>query len=285
MSEVDSASAAHEPRTLLRVPSAGILACAAVVLALLVASWIVAARASSQRALVLEIERQGGDVTIWSAGPDWFARRISRDWQNGIGSLCEISGGMEFSDRELAWAASANSGNLIHLDLRQTEITDAGLVHVRGFPRLTRLDLASTNISGSGLRDLLPVETLKVLDLEKTDVNDDTIDCLVAFPNVETLTLSSTAVSDEGLQQVGRMSRVRVLRLDSTRITDEGLAGLSGLSSLQSLSLISNRISDDGLKHLAGFLSLETLMLGGTDVTQDGVEELKRSLPRCRIFR
>jgi Leucine-rich repeat (LRR) protein len=47
--------------------------------------------------------------------------------------------------------------NLLELDLSQTQITDAGLEHLKGLPDLTRLSLRGTDVTDAGL------ERLKVL--------------------------------------------------------------------------------------------------------------------------
>jgi hypothetical protein len=50
------------------------------------------------------------------------------------------------------------------LNLSSTQITDAGLVHVKGLTRLTKLNLSSTQVTDAGIQQLK--QSLPKLDVQ-----------------------------------------------------------------------------------------------------------------------
>jgi hypothetical protein len=70
-----------------------------------------------------------------------------------------------------------------------------------------------------------------------------------------------------------------------TEITDAGLEHLKGLSALQTLYLNDTKVTDTGLACLKGLTRLSNLNFAGTKVIEAGAQELKKALPKVRIFR
>jgi Leucine-rich repeat (LRR) protein len=54
----------------------------------------------------------------------------------------------------------------------QTKITDAGLKHLAGLPKLEILNLQGTQVSDDGLKALESMKQLKVLDVSKTKISE-----------------------------------------------------------------------------------------------------------------
>ncbi len=89
--------------------------------------------------------------------------------------------------------------------LRCTNVTDAGLEHVKVFKGLQSLDLESTNVTDAGLEHLSGLTNLQSLDLEGTNVTDVGLEHLKGLANLQSLDLWGTKVTDAGvktLQQV-----------------------------------------------------------------------------------
>jgi len=80
------------------------------------------------------------------------------------------------------------------------------------------------------------------------------------------------------------IATVEVVYLDGTEVQDDDLAGLKKLADLQVLNLSRTQITDAGLQHLKPLTNLKTLVLLDTRVTGHGVEDLRKSLPRPRIY-
>jgi hypothetical protein len=64
----------------------------------------------------------------------------------------------------------ANSLLVVVLSLTNLQITDTGLVHLRGLTNLASLDLTGTKVSDAGLENLMGLIGLRALQLEDTRV-------------------------------------------------------------------------------------------------------------------
>ncbi len=89
--------------------------------------------------------------------------------------------------------------NLRWLDLSNSGITDAALVHVAGLARLEWLSLRFTPITDEGVRQLESSARLKWLDLTNTRVTDDSLPRLAMLVQLERLKLRGTRVSPAGV--------------------------------------------------------------------------------------
>ena len=149
------------------------------------------------------------------------------------------------------------------LDIRETCIDDAGLVHLEQLPRLRKLSLYGLNkVTDRGLRHLRPLVRLELLDLSH-----------------------NRSITDAGLQSIEPLQQVRELDLAFCgNITDAGLVHLEGLPSLEWLNLTETKITDAGITSLAKMKNLRALSVDLTQMTEAGVEKLQRLLPECKIY-
>jgi len=176
------------------------------------------------------------------------------------------------------------------LDLRGTQITDAGLTGLRGLTSLETLILVTpgrtrtgassdeTRVTDAGLVHLSGLTGLRGLILPSR-VTDAGLVHLSGLTSLETLILFETRVTDAGLVHLRGLTNLRELYLYGTQITDAGLVHLSGLTSLERLDLRGTQITDAGLVHLQGLTSLRELWLAGTQVTDAGLASLRQALP------
>ncbi len=109
------------------------------------------------------------------------------------------------------------------LYLNGIEITDAGLVYLRGLTNLQELWLVGDPITDTGLVYLQGLASLK------------------------TLCLQGTKITDAGLSRLGGLSGLEVLDLSDTKVTDAGLVHLKGLTNLYSLNNRNTQITQAGL--------------------------------------
>ena len=63
-------------------------------------------------------------------------------------------------------------GEVVEVDLYGTQITDAGLVHLKGLTNLQTLNLDGTKITDAGLVHLKGLTSLETLSLNRTKVTD-----------------------------------------------------------------------------------------------------------------
>lgn len=109
--------------------------------------------------------------------------------------------GKQFGDEQLAELAAV--GPALHwLDLGETGVTDAGLVHLATMRELRRLQLDRTAVTDDGLSALAPLTRLESLNLFGTSITDTGIDGLKALPRLRRLHLWQTQVTPEAADRL-----------------------------------------------------------------------------------
>ena len=105
--------------------------------------------------------------------------------------------GRDLTDDGLADVARL--GNVVELNLRDTKITSAGLVHLKGLAKLTRLHLERTNVGDEGIANLTKLTTLEYLNLYGTKITDKSLDHLAGLKKLRQLYVWQTDVTDAGI--------------------------------------------------------------------------------------
>jgi hypothetical protein len=120
--------------------------------------------------------------------------------------------------------------NLVILNLADTGIDDASLVHMHGMTKLSYLNIGSK--SGN-------------------QITDAGLEHLSAMTSIQHLTLIGTGATDAGLEKIKGLKELTHLAIgshtDQSEITDAGLAQLTGLSTLTNLTILNTRITDGGI--------------------------------------
>lgn len=180
------------------------------------------------------------------------------------------------------------------LGLRETDVTDAGLQHLRGMKSLERLALPK-RLTDAGMVHIGRLHSLKGLYFASNRVTDAGLAHLAGLTALEELSLGGRTQDAEGkplpslmtgagLAQLAKLPRLWYLNLWGD-YTDADLVHFKRIPSLRTLSLSHLPITDAGLRHLSGLAGLETLDLYGTQVTDAGLVHLKsmRSLRRLYL--
>ena len=105
--------------------------------------------------------------------------------------------GRDLTDAGLADVAKL--GNVVELNLRDTKITSAGLVHLKGLAKLKRLHLERTNVGDEGIQNLTKLTTLEYLNLYGTKITDKSLDHLAGLKKLRQLYVWQTDVTDAGI--------------------------------------------------------------------------------------
>lgn len=176
--------------------------------------------------------------------------------------------------------------DLERLDLRATRITDAGLVHLKGCPRLRSLTLISVSgVTDAGLEHLKGLAHLEQLDLQGTGVTSKGFVHLAKLPRLRALKLSGERITDECITQLTSLKGIEELLLAYTQVTDEGMSHLAGHPALRRLHIRSGRITDVGLGCLKKSAGLELLELPSTPrVTDAALTDLQKALPKLQVW-
>lgn len=227
-----------------------------------------AAPPTEEERAIAALRKAGGQVLVLSNRPEKKPLRVS-------------FAGTQVSDADLP---PLKNLNLTRLDLTGTRVKT--LQKLEGLSSLRMLDLRDTQVGDAGLARLKELTLLESLVISGTKVTDRGLgDLLGGLKHVWVLDLGRTATTDAGLEHVGRLSGLGHLWLNGTKITDGGIERLKGLRQLQSLDLSLTPITDKGLAQLKGFEKLETLTLVETRVTDVGVQELQKAFPNLKITR
>ena len=115
---------------------------------------------------------------------------------------------------------------------------------------ITRDDPMVTDVSNAGLDHLKGLTNLQELRLFGTQVSDAGLAHLKGLSKLQTLDLGYTQVSDEGLAHLKGLTNLQTLRLDLTQVTDADLVHLKGLTNLRNLALQRTQVTDSGVKKL-----------------------------------
>jgi hypothetical protein len=162
------------------------------------------------------------------------------------------------SDADVQRLTKLNLSELESFGVSGLQVTDAGIVDLKNFPKLKDLRLAGSAFTDRGFETVAKLE------------------------NLANLGFCYSSITDQGLVQVGGLKKVHDLDLSGNKgITDAGLVHLRGLESLHSLNLSGASVTDAGLAHLTALKNLEILSLDRTHVTDAGLVHLLR-LPKLR---
>lgn len=89
--------------------------------------------------------------------------------------------------------------DVVTLDLKYTDVTDAGLKEFAGFKNLSVLSLGGTGVTDAGVKHCLQFPGLTRLQLAYTDVTDAGARHLFELKRLESLNLAGTKVTDAGV--------------------------------------------------------------------------------------
>lgn len=167
-----------------------------------------------------------------------------------------------------------------HLRLLRTQLTDAGLAHLRELDSLESLSFSNDKMTGSGFAHLAKLPALKNLEFWSETIDDTALAHLAKSTSLKRLVPMSPRITDAGMAHLAGLKSLESLNLFGLRIGDAGVRHLSQLTSLKALNLDMTRVTDSGMAHLAKLTSLEQLTLP-RGITDAGLVQL-RDLTRMK---
>ncbi len=241
-------------------------------------------RIATQATITEEVVSTGGRTIYDFPGtPPLYFPWVDRLLPHGDERLClrSVELGPAAGDEDLARLASLGLDRLPYLRelrMRESGVTDAGLVIVAPLTSLERISLGK-GVTDAGLARLGVQPALRMLDLSRTQITGEALHALEQFPALACLHLQSRNITNEDLALLKVSRELLTLDLSATSITDDGLAHLLELPNLSALLLMGTPVTDEGLKHLAQFPQLKWLYLAGSRVTPKGRAEFHRACP------
>lgn len=216
------------------------------------------------------------------------------------------------------------STDVIAVDLSGSGVTDVALMQLKPLAAMKSLDLSNTRIGNAGLLHLASLRNLETVNVFACPVTEAGIAALkkktptlnitqVAGPAVQEaaievirqvggrITMTDGRVmaidlrndettpcraTDETLLVLPAFPDLEILSLEYLNISNAGLAPLRHLKKLRSLDLSENEdraITDEGIEHIKGLTNLESLDLERAVITDAGLRQLA-GLTKLRQF-
>lgn len=192
---------------------------------------------------------------------------------------------LELRETQISGAGLEALEELVLLEtlvLLDRDIGEEGFEHLAMLSKLRHLELSGP-LDDSRMPGLGALTGLRTLRLSHPPLDDRVAPELSALTELEVLDLGRTAISDEGLSALAELQSLRVLRLDHTRVTNRGLQHLGKLAALEVLALQSTDVVDEGVAHLAELQNLRTLRLDRTLITDTALETLVKLVALERL--
>ena len=152
--------------------------------------------AAERRAAIAEIIKLGGEVHYYDAGKRETLGPLRGHGEGPLG-------------KPLKWYSwlrklhgDEHLGNVVGVRLGGRQITDGGLVHLKGLTNLEYVALDGTEITDAGLKHLKGLPKLAVLHLEDTQITDAGLAHLNGLTKLWLLDLVNTQVTDEGVKKL-----------------------------------------------------------------------------------
>jgi hypothetical protein len=205
-----------------------------IVLVLVIAAWLgwIVHCHRVQRDAVSVIKKSGGSVYYdWEVkdsiisrrphpwAPQWLVNQVGIDY---LGNAVHVIAQTRKID-DAIWVPVGRLSRLERLDLSNSAVTDAGLVHLEGLTHLHTLELVGTDVGDAGLANLKGLTRLRILRLDQTRVGDAGLAHLKGLTGLERLSVSYTQVSNSGLRHLKGLTGLRSLDLRNTQVTDAGV--------------------------------------------------------------
>lgn len=195
-----------------------------------------------------KLHRRGTTLSASQSGSRLLLVGVSFAVEEDYGcGCCYHSVATDVCDEELSGLARFHE--IERLSIPDAEITDAGLVHLRGLKRLRYLDLSGNQITDTGLVHLRGLTDLEYLNLSHTRITDAGFVHLAKLENLERLDFGCTPAMGEG---ANHLAGIRALKCCSGSgscrplLSVEGARQLARLESLEELRGIIVSPGSDG---------------------------------------
>ena len=170
-----------------------------------------------------------------------------------------VLGNEDFTDNDMEVLTKLD--RLKRLTILESQITDAGLVHLEGLANLKSLTIGSTKITDAGLVHLKGLKNLTRLQLYCNQVSDAGLVHLKGL-KLWVFGLDSDQISGSGLKELRGSKNLRMVKISGKNLTDQVFENLSHFADLRVIYLDSPELQGDGLEELGHLRNLTTLKIG-----------------------
>lgn len=203
----------------------------------------------------------------------------------------DLGGCSEVDDLLRLWTTDGpRLDRTVHLVVNESDISDAGIALLEGFPALRRLELSGTDFikdPHACARALAKLQ-LELLVVDPTLVVPELLRALVGMPELRELVIDSTEddleLDRELTELLVRCKQLTTLELHTVTLGPESFEELMSLSGLEKLLFSYDESLLGSLPALAKLSMLNKLDIWGLEVGDDCEEVIRRSIPpTCRL--
>ncbi|MDZ4834313.1 MAG: protein kinase [Candidatus Melainabacteria bacterium] len=113
--------------------------------------------------------------------------------------------------------------NVVHLELKNTRITDNSLRNLLKMKSLTRLFAANNDITDDGVHHLSALKNLDELDLTSTKITPASARFFETMPNLRILNLNKTKIDETGLRKILAMPKLQLIMIEDCSLINAEL--------------------------------------------------------------
>ena len=189
--------------------------------------------------------------------------------------ICAVVMGQSVLAADKKPLTKEESAKVIEAAIRKAAKKPTGELTKADYEKVTRMNLENNQLTDvKGLEKLTKLTWLRLYDNKLTSVKG-----LEKLDQLTELNLHGNKLTS--VQGLEKLTELRELYLGNNQLTS--VKGLEKLTQLTRLSLADNQLTDvKGLEKLTQFLTLS--LQWNPDLTKAQIDELKKALPKCRIY-
>jgi len=189
--------------------------------------------------------------------------------------ICAVVMGQSVLAADKKPLTKEESAKVIEAAIRYELKNPTGELTKADYEKVTRMNLENNQLTDvKGLEKLTKLTWLRLYDNKLTSVKG-----LEKLTQLKVLWLYGNKLTD--VKSLEKLTELRELYLGNNQLTS--VKGLEKLTQLTRLSLADNQLTDvKGLEKLTQFLTLS--LQWNPDLTKAQIDELKKALPKCRIY-
>ena len=195
-----------------------------------------------------------------------------------------LMGNLNVKDDDLKLLAGID--HLAYLNIRDTDIGDAGMAHLANIKTLETIDVSNSLVTDAGLKHLsgLSISSFhagpkKHSEETRKQIGDAGVAELCKIKTLRVLSLQRTNITSEGAASLELLPKLGRLNLALTKVDDKAIPALSTLTALTSLDLSFTGVTDEGVIHLETLTNLNQLLILETAVSNEMKDKLIQRLP------
>ncbi|MCC9604692.1 protein kinase [Blastopirellula sp. JC732] len=163
---------------------------------------------------------------------------------------------------------------------------DDALETIGTFDSLTQLEMRNADVTAAGMAHVAKLSELEYIDFRYcTSLRDDAIPFLSKLEFVRQLHLRGTPITDAAFASLGQMQSLRILDLGNCQeLTGSGLTHLKSLPRLHRLQLERTNLTDEAIPYLSELKTVRVLNIANTKITPEGAAKLQAAIPQCVVL-